>query len=41
MPVEANGRISLSRLTISTVSSANATIDLVGAVAHAGRFVVR
>ena len=41
MPVEANGRISLSRLTTSTVSSANATIDLVGAVARAGRFAIR
>jgi hypothetical protein len=39
--VEQNGKISLARLTISTVASGNAMIDLVGAVVQAGPLVVQ
>ena len=37
---EQNGKIKLARLTISTVASGNATIDLVGAVIQAGPLAV-
>jgi hypothetical protein len=41
LSVEQNGKIKLARLTISTVASGNATIDLVGAVIQAGPVVVK
>lgn len=41
LSVEQNGKIKLARLTISTVASGNATIDLVGAVVQAGPLAVR
>jgi hypothetical protein len=37
---EKNGKIKLARLTISTVTSGNATIDLVGADVQAGPFAI-
>jgi hypothetical protein len=37
---EQNGKIKLARLTISTVASGNATIDLVGAVIQAGPLAI-
>ena len=37
---EKNGKIKLARLTISTVTSGNATIDLVGAVIQAGPLAI-
>jgi hypothetical protein len=39
--VEQNGKITLARLTVSTVASGNATIDLVGAVVQAGPLAVQ
>ncbi|HJX52801.1 MAG TPA: hypothetical protein VJ801_08555 [Polyangia bacterium] len=41
LSVEQNGKIKLARLTISTVASGNATIDLVGAVIQEGPLVVQ
>jgi len=41
LSVEQNGKITLARLTISTVASGNATIDLVGASIQAGPLVVQ
>jgi hypothetical protein len=38
---EQKGTIELARLTVSTVASSNATVDLVGAFAQAGQLVVR
>jgi hypothetical protein len=40
LSVGQNGEIKLARLTISTVTSGNATIDLVGAVIQAGPLAV-
>jgi hypothetical protein len=41
LSVGQNGKITLARLTISTVTSGNATIDLVGAVIQAGPLVAQ
>jgi hypothetical protein len=41
LSVGQNGEIKLARLTISTVTSGNATIDLVGAVIQAGPLVAQ
>jgi hypothetical protein len=40
LSAEQNGKIKLARLTISTVASGNATIDLVGAVIQAGPLAI-